>query len=294
MARIDLSVSNGWIPEETDSKVIQKLESTSAIEAVARRVPMTSQAVRVPRFAADGVSIVPEGGLIPQADAELDTVLLEANKWADRFTISEEDNADAVVNFLDAAKASWVSDFARELDNAALGVTADVTGPGTNIPFQSVYNAVSDAGQVEATAGNLEFEMLNDAFTTLESGDYNGDLVIIAHPSFKGALRNLKDADGTRVVDNVLGGGQPTIFGYNLVFSTGARTSATATHAPAGNPLLIVGNSQHLLLGVRSGPESQVAAHRWEYDERELKVRARRGFAVATGEAFVVLEKTGA
>lgn len=180
------------------------------------------------------------------------------------------------------------------MDNAALGVTADATGPGTSVPFQSVYNAVEDSGQIISTAGNLEFEMLNEAFGTIEEGDYNGDLVIIAHPSFKGALRNLKDADGLRVVDNVMGGGNPSIFGYDLVFSTGARTSATATHAPTGNPLLIVGNRQHLLLGVRSGPESQVADHRWEYDERELKVRARRGFAVATGEAFVVIEKTNA
>jgi HK97 family phage major capsid protein len=292
MARTDLSRANGWIPEPTNGEVLTRLYSTSAVEQVARKVPMTSDAVRVPRFAQTGVDIVPEGGLIPVKDATLDSVLLEANKWANRFTISVEDERDAIVSAIDAFKAAWTDSFARELDNACLGVTADVTGPGTTVPFQSVYNAATDAGNVTTTTGLLEYEMLNDAFGTLEAGDYNGDLVVIAHPSFAGALRNLKDGAGDRVSTDPLGAGVPTVFGNTLVFSKGARTSATATESPAGNPLLIVGNRNHMLLGVRDGVESALADHRWEYDEREVKMRARRGFAPATGAAFVVIEKT--
>lgn len=292
MARTDASRANGWIPEPTNGSVLTRIYETSAVEAVARRVPMSSTAQRVPRFDHKGVSIVPEGGLIPVQDATLDTVLLEANKWADRFTISIEDDRDAVVSLIDQFKLSWADSFARELDNAALGVTAAQTGPGTDVPFESVYAAASAAGNVSATAGDLTYEDLNDVFAGLEDGEYNGNLVLVAHPSFKGLLRNLKDAAGDRVVDNPLGGGTPTIFGYQLAFSRGARTSATATHSPTGNPLLIVGNRDHMLLGVLDGPESAVADHRWEYDEREVKMRARRGFAVADGEAFRVIEKT--
>lgn len=292
MARTDLSRSNGWIPEPTSSEVITKLLATSAVEQVARRVSMTSDAIRVPRFSADGVDIVAEGALIPQKDAVVDSVLLEANKWANRFTLSVEDERDAVVDAFNAYKLHWASAFAKELDNACLGVTAAVTGPGTSVPFESVYAAATSAGNVTATAGNLEYEDLNTVFGTLEEGDYNGNLVVIAHPSFKGALRNLKDAAGDRVVADPLGAGVPTIFGHDLVFSNGARTSATATDAPTGNPLLIVGNRDHMILGVRDGVESAIADHRWEYDEREVKMRARRAFAVATPEAFQVIEKT--
>lgn len=292
MARTDATRSNGWIPEPTSSKVITKVYEESAIEQVARKIPMTSDNLRVPRFAHTGVSIVAEGAQIPVQDATLDKVLLEANKWADRMTISVEDDRDALVSIIDAFKASWANSFARELDNACLGVSANATGPGTSVPFTSVYNAANTASHVVATAGNLTFEQLNDAFGTLETGEYNGNLVMIAHPSFRGALRNLKDASGDRVVTNVLGSQDQTVFGYNIVYSTGARKSTVATENPSGNPLLIVGNSDHLLLGVRDGVESQVSDFRWDYDEREVKVRARRAFAPATGSAFVVLEKT--
>lgn len=294
MARTDLSKANGWIPEPTDSSVIQKLQATSAIEQVARKVVMTSNSVRVPRFAAGAADIVAEGALIPQVDATLDNVLLEASKFADRFTISEEDNADSLVDSLNAFKISWITNVAKKLDNAALGVTSSSVVPGTDVPFLSVYAAATAASNVTTTAGDLKFEMLNDVFSNIDQGDYNDNLVIIAHPSFKGALRNLKDAGGLRVVDSPLDGGNQSIFGIPVVYSTGARKHATATTAPTGNPLLIVGNADHLLLGVREAPSSQVAAHRWEYDERELKVRARYAFTPATGAAFEVIEKTGA
>ena len=294
MARTDLSRANHWVPEEQGSEALEIITSTSAVESVARKVNMRSDAYRVPRFATDGVDIVAEGALIPQKEATLDSVLLEANKWANRFTLSVEDERDAVLDAFAAYKRAWASTFAKELDNACLGVTADVTGPGTSVPFQSVYNAASGAGNVTATAGDLTFEDLNTAFGTLEEGDYNGDLVVIAHPSFKGALRNLKDGAGDRVVSEPLGGGNQTVFGLTVVYSNGARTSATATDKPNGNPLLIVGNRNHMILGVRDGVESAIADHRWEYDEREVKMRARRAFAVATPEAFQVIEKTGA
>jgi len=298
MARTDLSRSNHWIPEPTDSQVIAKVLQTSAVESLARKVNMTSDALRVPRFAQDGVDIVAEGALIPQKDATLDSVLLEANKWANRFTLSVEDERDAIVDAFNQFKLHWADAFAKELDNACLGVTADSTGPGTSVPFQSVYNAADSASQVVqiGAAGApvaLKYEDLNDVFGTLESGDYSGNLVVVAHPSLKSQLRNLKDANGDRVVsvDAALGAGVPQIFGHDLVFSNGARTSATATDKPSGNALLVVGSRDHMILGVRDGIESAIADNRWEYDEREVKMRARRAFAVATPEAFVVIEK---
>src|SRR6478735_399585 len=199
MARTDLNRTNHWVAEQQGSEVLTKLYAESAVEQVARKVNMTSDAYRVPRFAHTGVDIVAEGALIPQQEATLDSVLLEANKWANRFTLSVEDERDAVVDAFAAYKASWASSFAKELDNACLGVTAVGTGPGTSKPFNSVYYVAkaAAAGNVVATAGDLEFEMLNDAFGELDTaGDYNNDLVVIAHPAFKGSLRNLKDAAG--------------------------------------------------------------------------------------------------
>lgn len=290
----DLNEANGWIPEPTSGEVLTKVYADSAVESVARRITMTAPTVSVPRFESDGADIVAEHAVIPLQDATLDEVTLRAVKFANRFAISVEDQRDALVDVLQAKKLAWANSFARKLDNACLGVTAEQDGTGT-APFESVYYAANAAGNVTATAGALNYEMLNDLFTDLESGDYNGNLVVIAHPAFRGALRNLKDAAGDRVVADPLGAGTPTIFGNELRFSTGARTSATATDKPTGNPLLIVANREHLILGVRDGVESQVSdLPRWETDEVELKMRARRAFVPATGDAFYVVEQTAA
>lgn len=281
----DLSEANGWIPEPGSNEALLRDVETSAVEAVARKVTMTSRTVSVPRFVANGVDVVAEHALIPIKDATLDEVPLVAHKFADRFAISVEDSQDAVVDALNAFKREWLSNFAITLDNAALGVT------GTGGPFESVYRAVG-AGNRLATAGDLSYEDLADVIGDME-GNRKGGLVVIAHPKFKMALRNLKDEAGDRVVTDPFGAGVPTIFGHEVRFSYGAATSATYTDNPTGNPLLVVANKSNLILGVRSGPESQVSdAPQWETDHIELKMRARRGFVLAAPDAARVVELT--
>lgn len=285
----ELSEENGWIPEPGANEALLRDAETSAVEAVARRVNMTSRTVSVPRFVANGVDVVPEHNDIPLKDATLDEVVLTAHKFANRFAISVEDAQDAVVDALDAFKREWLSNYAVALDNACLGVT------GTGGPFESVYRAVG-AGRRLATAGDLEYEDLVTLFDDME-GNRKGGLVVIAHPAFRMSLRNLKDAAGDRVVatEGVLGAGVPTIFGHEIRFSYGARTSAAYSDQPTGNPLLVVANKSGLILGVRSGPESQVSDQpQWVSDHIELKMRARRGFALASADSAYVIEKTAA
>lgn len=297
MARIDLNQANGWIPEEAGSTALTVVSRVSAVEALARKENMTSETKAVPRFLGDEVAVVAEGADIPEANVTLDEVVLRARKFAKLYRVSEEDLNDSLVNVLDSFKTAWADSFARKLDNAALGVTAAENG--TTVPFTSVYASVKAAvaANITATAGNMTFEDVSNAVGALESGSYfsDSDLVVIAHPSMAAQLRNLKDDAGVRVVSEPLNGTPGSIFGKPLVYSTGARTSAVATDSPGGNPLLIVGNRQHLILGVRSGPESQVSEDAlFKSDEVYLKVRARRGFAVGRPEAFAIVEKTAA
>jgi HK97 family phage major capsid protein len=283
----DLSEANGWIPEPGSNEVLLRDAEVSAVEAVARKVTMTSRTVSVPRFTANGVDVVAEHAVIPIKDATLDEVVLTAFKFADRFAISVEDKEDAVVDALNAYKREWLSNFAITLDNAALGVT------GTGGPFESVYRAVG-SGNRTTTAGDLSYEDLVDVIGDME-GNRKGGLVVIAHPKFKMALRNLKDAAGDRVVADPFGSGVPTIFGHEVRFSYGAATSAAYSDNPTGNPLLVVANKSGLILGVRSGPESQVSdAPQWETDHIELKMRARRGFVLADADSARVVELTAA
>lgn len=294
MARTDLNESNGWIPEEQSSTAFQALFQASVVEQVARHENMQSRTKAIPRFAADAPSVVAEGATIPEASATLDEIILVAHKWAKIMNISEEDLNDSLVDVLNTYKTEWAGRYARKFDNACLGVS--VAKDNTDVaPYTSVFNAATTAGNVVSTAGALTFEDVNDSVAAIEGGDYfdPANTVFITHPKFLGDLRNLKDAAGVRVAEVPLAGTPGSLFGYPLLVSRGAAVSTAATDTPTGDPLLIAGNSKLLVVGDRSGIESQVSDEaEFRTDEVLLKVRTRKAFAVADPEAFWVVRKT--
>jgi HK97 family phage major capsid protein len=296
MSRIDLTEANGFIPEEDSSRVIQATVANSVVEAFARREQMASRTKGVPRFVADAPEIVAEGGTIPEAAATLDEILLTARKYAKIFHISEEDVNDSLVDVLNTYKVEWASKWARKFDNAALGVTAAADGTDT-APFTSVYKSVatSASNQLIQTGGALTFADINDALALVEQGSYfdAANTVFIAHPKMLGHLRGMVDGTGQLVLPNPTAATPGSLFGYPLVVSYGAATSAAATSNPTGNPLLIVGNRQMMINGVRSNVESAVSRDaQFNTDGVQLKVRVRRGFAVADASAYAIVEKT--
>jgi HK97 family phage major capsid protein len=276
----ELTAANGWLPEPKDSQVLQAVLENSAVEAVARKVAMTTRTVSVPRHDAEGVQVVAEHANIPLQDATLDEVELTAVKFAARHAVSLEGTRDGIADEINLYKTRWASNFAVALDNACLGAASG--------PFTSV---VAAGAQKITLTGALTYEQLSDVVGDLEVGQYGDDLVVIAHPAFKAALRNMKDDAGMRVLSDPLAAGTPSIFGYEVRYSKGAVASTSFSDRPTGAPLLIVGSKRNLILGTRDGVESALSDQaRWETDEVELKVRARRGFKVADETAFTVIQ----
>lgn len=300
MARLDLTEANGWIAEEHDSAVVKEVQATSAIEAVARRVSMGTDAKAVPRLIGSEPSVIAEGATYPEATATFDDVVLTARKFGEIYNISEEDVQDSFVDVLNEFKLDFARGFARKFDNACLGVTAASNG-GT-VPFTSVYREVSQynsASNLIQTAGAVTLDDLSNVLGLVEVSKYwaDSDTVVIAHPSLRGSLRVMKDSGGNLVQQytDPLGRTRENMFGYELVWSYGAKTNATASASPTGNPLVIVGSRRLLLNGVRSGPESIVSRDAsFTNDGVLLKTRARRGFAVAKPEGFAIVEVTAA
>lgn len=294
-----------WIPEEDDSQVIQRVNQLSGVERFARRVPMNSDTKNHPRSAGVGVDVVQKGGAYGEDESLNDAVILKARKFGKAVRIAEEDIDDTLVDVLTTKQIDWATSYAKALDNAALGVTAAENG--TTVPFTSVYRALSQANtdtgyeanaNIVPTAGDLTYTLLSEGLSKLEGGDYfdEGSSVVIAHPVFRHALRGIKDDQGMPIFVQGLAGTPDTIFGVPVAWSQGAKTSATATHSPGGNPLIVFANRDYMLLGVRSGPESVFIDGRDGLsaltDESILKMRARRGFAVGHEGAFSVIELT--
>lgn len=295
MARTDLTEANGFIPEENGSVAIQATLVNSVVEAFARREGMASRTKSVPRFVSDAADIVAEGTTIPDASVTLDEVILTARKYAQIFNISEEDVNDSLVDVLNTYKREWASRWARKFDNACLGVYAVETG-NDDAPFTSVLTAVANDAPANLiqTGGDLTFEDISDALGKAEESVYfdAANTVFIAHPKMLGHIRKMETTGGNLVLPDPMGSRPGSLFGYPLVISYGAAKSNAATDTPSGNPLLIVGNRQHMINGVRGTVESAVSRDAdFSKDGVLLKMRVRRGFAVAKADAFAIVEK---
>lgn len=300
MARFDLNEENYYIPEQ-DGPVLEAWTANSVIEQVARKVQMSANALRLKGLEGADPRVVAEGALIPDADLTPDSLLLEAVKYAEILPLSWEDVSDSDGAAITAYKIDWVSKFAVKYDNACLGVTAakgTTVGTLADRPFDSVYVEATAAGNVTPTAGALTFDHINAGWSEVEANPFYAAnrSVVIAHPMVRGALRNLKDSDGNPVYSSgqaVSGAVGDSLFGTQVVYSRGARTSAVQSSAPAGNPLLIFGDRSLLINGVRSGPDSVISPEvDFKTDVYNLKMRARRGFVVAQPTAFHVVEIT--
>jgi HK97 family phage major capsid protein len=294
MARTDFTEANGYILEEQGSNVIQDLIANSAIERFARRENMASRTKTVPRFVSDAPQVVAEGGTIPEAAATLDEIVLTARKYAQIMHVSEEDLNDSLPDVLTVYKREWASRWARKFDNACLGV--NIATDGTDVaPYTSLYAAINWTTNRIQTGGALSYEDINNALGIAEdSSKFDAaNTVWMAHPKMLKEIRGMVKPDNDLVLPDPIAGTPGSLFGYPLVVSYGAATSAAATDSPAGNPLLIVGNRQMLINGVRGGVESVVSRDaEFTKDGVLLKTRIRRGFAVADADAFAIVEKT--
>lgn len=297
-----------WIPEEWDSNVIKRVNQVSVIESEARPYPMSTDTRHIPRSAGVDVNGVSKGTAYGEDESVNDDVLLTAKKAGRAIRIADEDLQDSNVAILEQKRVDWATSWAKYLDNACLAVTAAESG--VTVPFTSVYKAIrttnadtdytaDDNYVATATGSALTYDNLSAVLGRVEGGDYWDEslTLVIAHPSLRERIRNIKDDQGMPIFVRGQGGdsGTPdTLFGHRIRWSLGAKTSATAVQNPAGNPILVVVNREFLAIGKRSGPESRVAGPdsgaAFLTDEALLKMRARRAFALTHEKAAAVLE----
>lgn len=297
-----------WIPEEWDSNVVQRVNQVSVVESEARPYPMATDTRHIPRSAGVDVAGVSKGSAYGEDESVNDDVLLTAKKAGRAIRIADEDLQDSNVAILEQKRVDWATSWAKYLDNAALAVTAAESG--VTVPFTSVYKAIrttnsdtdytaDDNYVATATGSALTYNDLSEVLGKVEGGDYWDEslTLVIAHPSLRERIRNIKDDQNMPIFVRGQGGdsGTPdTLFGHRIRWSLGAKTSATAVHNPTGNPIMVVVNREFLAIGKRSGPESRVAGPdsgaAFLTDEALLKMRARRAFALTHEKAAAVLE----
>jgi hypothetical protein len=308
-------IIDNWIPVEWNGDVIMRVHQASAVEAFGLSVPMGTETKRVLREQGMNVST----GLTYTADTSAnDYVTLTAVKFTGSFQVEEDDLSDAasVVNTLDVKSRSWATSYATYFDNACLAVTA--AGNGGTVPFNSVYYALTQNNSTTGYTANANivtwdddfpsiaasgadgtsfYEKASSALGLVESGRYFSELdaLVIAHPTFRQVVRNALDGQGRPIFQQGLNGNPDLLFGLPVHWSYGAKTSATASKTPGGNPVIVfVGDKNLMLRGDRSAAEAMVSKSRAQdtTDTLGLKLRVRKAFAVGNENGFAVLVRS--
>lgn len=298
-----------WIPEEFDSAVIMRVNQMSGAEATFSRVAMGTDTRSIPRSAGVDVESIAKGGTYGEDSSTNDDVTLTARKFGKAIRIAEEDIDDAAADIIATKQRDWSTSYAKMIDNATMAVTAAENG--TTIPFTSLYKTLrttasglsytaDDNYVASATGANaVTYSDLSTVLGKIETGDYfdEGNLVVLAHPYFRKAVRGVLDDQHRPIFIERTDGTPDTVFGVQVRWCLGLKTSATALASPAGNPLLAIVNRDYMRLGVRSGPESIVIDGRNGLaaltDETILKMRARRAFTVGNPHAAAIYEYVG-
>jgi hypothetical protein len=350
---ITTSAFTNWIPVEYGAQVIQKVTQHSAVETFGQEVMMTSNSRYVARDQGVVAGLVAKGasydlGALGQQndnDNVEDSVLLTAGKWGTQINIAEEDIMDSLADIINSKSNAIGTALAKVYDNVALGVNA---APGsTNAQTNSVYwglthtdpfsggSGTGYTGGVASGTGNYwntglgsfgkpTYTNLSSALGSVEVGDYfnEEDMICIAHPYYRQALRGIVDGQSRPIFQESSGGfpggGQGAtpdlIFRIPVFWSLGAvvttaptsqfvvpnyNTSGSAVVGQAGNRLLVFCNRLYLLAGKRTTnpnnpagtPEFQIVPPMYSgTDTTILRGRMRRAFSMGTEFAFSVLE----
>lgn len=285
-----------------------------------------------------------------------DAVLLTAGKWGTEIDIAEEDIMDSLADIINSKSNAIGTALAKVYDNASIGIK---TGPGaSNAQTTSVYYglkngdpyepattaATSGTGYVAganlfatsagtggagtlSTNGQPTYAVLSQALGAVEQGDYfnEEDIICIAHPFFRQALRGIVDGNNRPIFqessNGFPGGGQGAtpdlIFRVPVFWSLGSVVTTAPTSSPAaftgasgtaavpagtvGNRLLTFCNRLYLLAGKRTTnpnnpagtPEFQIVPPMYSgTDTTILRGRMRRAFSMGTEFAFSMVETT--
>lgn len=297
-----------WVPVEYDSNVLQRALQDSAIETYGRGIPMTSDTKKVPRNAGHSVAA---GSTYSADSSTADTVLLDSVKFTGLDVMDEDQLSDAesIIDVIGAKMTDWATSYAVAFDNSCIGVTA--ASNGTTRPFTSIYKAVrttdsavsytADTNYVNyAGAASAAYDALSSTLALVEGGAHwrESNALVIAHPTFKDVLRKAKDTTGAPVFVQGQGGDSGTpdrLFGIDIQWSRGAKTSNFFIEEPEGNPLLVVvADRDKLVRGDRLPVAFRLDESRSHdlVDESALKFRTRKAFVVGHVKAFAVCEKT--
>jgi HK97 family phage major capsid protein len=276
---------DSFIPEDVATEVLQAAIQSSAALSLFPNVPMSSKTRRMPVLSALPVAYFVNGdtGLKQTTEMAWGGKYLEAEEIAVIVPVPEAVIDDADFDLWGQIQPRLAEAVGRTLDAAIfLGTNKPSTWPTAIVPGAIAAGNTYERGTNTATAGGVSAD-ISGLYSIVEDDGYEVD-GLVAKGSYKGLLRNARDANGV-LLSEVNSG---TMYGAPIKYAMTALWPAAAT-AEA-----IAGDFSQGILGVRqdltykllteaviTDDTGLVIYNLPQQDMVALRVVARYGFQVA-------------
>ena len=224
------------VPDEFETELISLRERFGVFRREARVRPMSSDTLRVPRRSSTlSASFVGEATAGTESTQTFESVLLVAKKAMVLTTVSNELSEDAFVNLADDVAGEIAYAFAKKEDECGFTGTGTSTYGGIRGVVDIIENGTTAVQYYDAALSSSFADLSLDnigAFMGLlpEYADTpNAKFYMhkaVWHGAFEAALTSAGGTSAREIKDGYAG--QPTLFGYPVVFTQVMRSSYTA------------------------------------------------------------------
>lgn len=299
---------SAWVPIDQDSVPEQRVVMSSAVTEFATPRPMNTNVVEVPRFLGADVG---GGSALTEDTHDGDDVPMYSYQFNGKATIDQAESEDTVADEAESYSYEWLNSFHISYDNASIGVSAQRSSTaGDFIPYNSMYYRLrnndtgagytADANFSAIVASAWGYNALSQSLGKAERGQFwtPEQGCVIAHPALRQALREIKDLNDRPILvelqedAGVPGWVGPTLLGYPLRWSHGARVSSTFKMTVVRNYLIAFVNRRFMRWGNRISPQTRFIDASLNRDalEHTVQTRARRGFVLTVPQAASMVE----
>lgn len=208
------------VPEEYDSRLIQKLEDGNIMRTLGHVITTSGEHKINIAATKPAAAWIEEGGALTFGDATFDQILLDAHKLHVAIKVTEEllyDNAFGLENYI-------IDEFGKALANAE--EDAFLNGSGTGQPLGLF--AETGGGTVAKTVTTLTADDIINLIYSLKRA-YRKDASFIVNDQTIATIRTFKDNNGAYMWQPSLVQGEPDkLLGYDVHTSQFAPVDAIA------------------------------------------------------------------
>lgn len=276
-------------PAELESSIFSLVKGKSSLAklAGAEPIPFNGKDVFTFNFDSD-LSIVGEGAPKPAGDATITPVTIRPIKVVYQMRANEEfmyaaeeDKVDILKSFADG----FASKLAAGLDKmAVLGINPADGQPSAIIGTNNFNSIVTNVITYNASTADTNIE---DAVTAVEAAEYVADGIVVS-PAMRGAIANLRTADGARSYPEFAFGAVPSTLG-GMAFDSNATLGTTKALVGDFNAFKW-GIAKELPLEVIQYGNPDGQGDLKQYNQVLLRSEAYIGWAIMDKDAFAIVK----